>query len=247
MYNTSTPFPIYPSQLKCFKEKAELLAKKIANKHPNINISAFKRNDLLSIALGYKGYADLVTSASFRVSSDKKDTLLLFSNKKVVLAITAVLVKRYPSLKSNDVIGACLMLSETFSGDNLMSYGTLNNLCSLIRGLMNDRTGSMWIARSNQLIEGILMITLDKRDNHDQPVGISDLRRLMPFSLIKQVAVDLIDAGHAKHPLVNYFSGFIGFSDMSNIKDIDYKRAQEQHNYCCMHIGESLNLLDAVV
>jgi len=246
MYNTSAPFPIYPSQLKSFKEKAKRLAEKITRKHPNIKLSAFKRNDLLSMALGYKGHADLVTSSSFRASSDKEDALLLFSNEKVVFAITEVLVKQYPLIKSNDVIGACLMLSESFKGDNVMSYGTPDNLFSLIRGLMNDRMGHMWMARSNQLIEGMLMIVLDKRDNHDQRIGISDLRRLMPFSSIKQVAKDLMDAGHAKHPLVNYFSELVELSDMSNIKDIDYKKAQEQHNYCCMHIGESLNLLDAV-
>ncbi|WP_434566064.1 hypothetical protein QFW85_14775 [Vibrio chagasii] len=52
-------YPVYLSQLKQFKESAKQFADLISDESEPPPISAFKRNDWLSQALGHKGHSDL--------------------------------------------------------------------------------------------------------------------------------------------------------------------------------------------
>lgn len=81
---SSQVFPIYPSQLPSFKAKAKQLASYIEEKSACTSLSSYKRNDLLSMGLSYKGHSDLVQSAKFRQSSDTNAPLFLFVNKNRV-------------------------------------------------------------------------------------------------------------------------------------------------------------------
>ncbi|NRB78392.1 MAG: hypothetical protein HRU38_06950 [Saccharospirillaceae bacterium] len=75
---TSFPLAVYPSQLNAFKEKSDQLAKAIADALSQKKISAFKRNDYMSVALGYKSHNDLINSAKFRHQADDNEFLIVF-------------------------------------------------------------------------------------------------------------------------------------------------------------------------
>lgn len=87
---------VYPSQLDAFKIKADQLATAIAATQKTKKISAFKRNDYLAQALGYKGHADLVKLAGFRKDADKAESLYIFSCN-----FSSMLIKQYLSEKIN--------------------------------------------------------------------------------------------------------------------------------------------------
>lgn len=56
----STKIPVYPSQLEDFKHEAKHIASRIVYVHREQPLlSAFKRNDALAKAFGFKGHADL--------------------------------------------------------------------------------------------------------------------------------------------------------------------------------------------
>lgn len=86
--------PVYPSQLDAFKIKADQLATAIADTQKTKKLSAFKRNDYLAQALGYKGHTDLVKLAGFRKNADIAETLYIFSCN-----FSSMLIKQYLSDK----------------------------------------------------------------------------------------------------------------------------------------------------
>ncbi|MGR5540547.1 hypothetical protein ACPV5V_18380 [Vibrio campbellii] len=73
-----TKYPVYPSQLKQFKESAKQFAVLISNESETSLISAFKRNDWLSLALGHKGHSDLTFFAKSCRDADTSEELYLF-------------------------------------------------------------------------------------------------------------------------------------------------------------------------
>lgn len=83
------PHPIYPSQTNTFKNRAEEFARNIAQVTDTKIISAFKRNDWLSQALGYKGHTDLLKSAEFRKQADSNEPLIIFASKELRLGIVS--------------------------------------------------------------------------------------------------------------------------------------------------------------
>ena len=109
--NTS-PLPIYPSQLDSIKTKAKALAVLIAEKLDFKPLSAFKRNDYLSIALGYKGHSDLVESSKFRKEGDKSKPLWVFQNEDIASSIARVFSKKIDGLTEETVLDVCKILSS---------------------------------------------------------------------------------------------------------------------------------------
>tara|TARA_B100001245_G_scaffold231302_1_gene211965 strand:- start:183 stop:677 length:495 start_codon:yes stop_codon:yes gene_type:complete len=109
--NTS-PLPIYPSQLDSIKTKAKALAVLIAEKLDSKPLSAFKRNDYLSIALGYKGHSDLVESSKFRKEGDKSKPLWVFQNEDIASSIARVFSKKIDGLTEETVLDVCKILSS---------------------------------------------------------------------------------------------------------------------------------------
>ncbi len=82
-----TPLQIYPSQLDAIKTKAKSLASHIAGVLGAEPLSAFKRNDFFSVALGYKGHSDLIASARFRAAGDTGQPLSVFGDPLVVASL----------------------------------------------------------------------------------------------------------------------------------------------------------------
>ena len=115
------PVAIYPSQLHAFKTKAELLSTSISAALSINKLSAFKRNDYLAIALGYKGHPDLVESSKFRVSSDKEQQLLIFSNEAIKQSIAEVFSCKIPDTTINDILLACEHLEKSELGSLVLT------------------------------------------------------------------------------------------------------------------------------
>ena len=106
------PLPIYPSQLDSIKTKSKALAILIAEKLDSKPLSAFKRNDYLSIALGYKGHADLVESAKVRKEGDKSKPLWVFQSEDIASSIARVFSKKIEGLTEETVLYVCKILSN---------------------------------------------------------------------------------------------------------------------------------------
>jgi len=97
---------VYPSQLPYFKKQAKNLAKAISKRTGTKPLSAFKRNDCLAKALGYKGHSDMVESAKFRVQSDTGAVLDLFSNDNISTSVAREFSRVIESIEEKDVIVA---------------------------------------------------------------------------------------------------------------------------------------------
>lgn len=76
--------PVYPSQLSIFKQIAKDIATVAANHGLGKPLSAFKRNDALARALGYKGHSDLVMATRFRAQADPFARLVVFNDPALI-------------------------------------------------------------------------------------------------------------------------------------------------------------------
>lgn len=90
---------IYPSQLSEFKEKVNELACLLSELLNEKKLSSFKRNDYVSIGLGYKSHNDLVTWANSRKEADERVPLFLFADPKVRDSINQVLCSKVKGLE----------------------------------------------------------------------------------------------------------------------------------------------------
>ncbi|OUV23312.1 MAG: hypothetical protein CBC55_01425 [Gammaproteobacteria bacterium TMED95] len=127
---SKTPLQIYPSQLDSIKTKAKALASLIADELNSKPLSAFKRNDYFSIALGYKGHPDLIESAKFRASSDTNQSLIIFLNQDVTNSIAEVFSSRIEGVSKESMRNICKKLSKN-EGDPLLMKSSTNELKSL--------------------------------------------------------------------------------------------------------------------
>ncbi len=100
-----TPHPIYPSQTNTLKHRSKEFAEHIAKETNTKILSAFKRNDWVSQALGYKGHTDLLKSTEFRKQADQNQPLALFSDNALRLKIVDVFTQRTDI--SNEVLLLC--------------------------------------------------------------------------------------------------------------------------------------------
>jgi hypothetical protein len=83
-----TSFPIYSSQQVQFKEKAKKISWALCRaKLLKSELSAFKRNDALARALGYKSHSDLVSKSKAKLQVDDGKPLIIFSNETVAKRI----------------------------------------------------------------------------------------------------------------------------------------------------------------
>jgi hypothetical protein len=250
MQNMSIQFPIYPSQLTVFKEKAKALAAELAKVSPGVRLSAFKRNDYLANALGYKGHSDLVKSAHFRVSSDDGSQLIMFSDDVIKENIIGTFIRKIPELTHARASLCCLKLSdstshrESLSVNDMLAKASFDELSSVIRGLTSDTSrGQMWVGRASFLIRGILMILLAKRDEHALAITIQSIRDNLTFDNVEALALALLENGNETHPLVDYYVELTVRTRVVTGVQSTYVMAREQHGYFCMYVHESLSLI----
>lgn len=123
--NAIFPVTIRPSQLSSFKEKAESFADIIASTTGSKTLSAFKRNDYLSMGVGYKGHTDLIKSAKFRACGDNHQPLYLFQSDILRTSIVEVFASKLPKLEVSAISKAAYLMAESELKDNTDSSSRL--------------------------------------------------------------------------------------------------------------------------
>ncbi|MEZ9437038.1 MULTISPECIES: hypothetical protein [Vibrio] len=105
-------YPIYLSQLKQFKKSAKQFADLISDESETSPISAFKRNDWLSQALGHKGHSDLTFFAKSRRDSDVSEELYLFCDgDQLQTAIIDFFSSKLPAVPREAIESAAFQMS----------------------------------------------------------------------------------------------------------------------------------------
>lgn len=250
MQTTSIQFPIYSSQLIAFRAKAKELAVELNKVSPGIRLSAFKRNDYLANALGYKGHSDLIKSAHFRGSSDNGSPLVIFSDDAIKENIIKTLMMKIPQLTKARASLCCIKLNDdrnhhkSWDANEMLAHATFDELSFLIRELTYDTSkGQMWVGRASFLIRGVLMILLEKRDNHALLITMQSIRDSLIFDNMEALAIALLEKGNQKHPLVDYYVELTASAGVVASNQRKYEMAKQQHEYFCMYVHESLSLI----
>ena len=87
--------PVYPSQIKTFKDKADLLARCI-KESMGLKISKFKRYDYLAEAIGHtQGHDRLIANSKRIAQADKCEPLVIFSDPAICSQIQSVFQSKY--------------------------------------------------------------------------------------------------------------------------------------------------------
>lgn len=132
--NPSFPVQIYPSQLKAFKEKTNELAEAIAEALSQKKLSGFKRNDYVSIGIGYKSHDDLIDWASSRKQADKAQPLLLFVEPKICNSINEVLCSKIEALNAD----ACSLILSSL-GQKELGRKIISDIKTNVAPLFSDK------------------------------------------------------------------------------------------------------------
>lgn len=105
-------YPVYLSQLKQFKESAKQFADLISDEPEISPISAFKRNDWLSQALGHKGHSDLTFFAKSCRDSDTSEELYLFcDDDQLQTAIIDIFSSKLPAVSREVIESAAFQMT----------------------------------------------------------------------------------------------------------------------------------------
>ncbi|MGR5096100.1 hypothetical protein ACPV5O_20900 [Vibrio maritimus] len=99
---------VYPSDFEDFKQLAKQISSSIVYRYRDqALLSAFKRNDALAIAFGYKGHSDLTHCANTLASSDTNETgrwLNWRKTDKFYERISTAFSQRYDSLSEEEIL-----------------------------------------------------------------------------------------------------------------------------------------------
>ena len=91
---------------------ADTLAVAISKITSTKKLSAFKRNDYLAIALGYKGHSGLIHAVKFHSQQDAGEQLRLFCHAGITSAIIETYCSKITGLDRKQFVLACEHLSE---------------------------------------------------------------------------------------------------------------------------------------
>lgn len=146
--------PVYPSQLSIFKQLAQDIATVAENHGLGKPLSAFKRNDALARALGYKGHSDLVIATRFRAQADPFTRLVVFNDPALIPKV------------AREFAAACPGTGELF----------FNGVCT---SLKDENSLTLWELWGYQL-RSVVLEANQHFPASEAPAVLSDLRQLEP-------------------------------------------------------------------
>jgi hypothetical protein len=132
--NKSFPLQIYPSQLQVLTEKINELAEAIADALSQKKLSSFKRNDYVSIGMGYKSHTDLIDRANSRKQADKGAPLLLFVEPQICDSINKVLCHKIEALNTE----TCSLILSSL-GQKELGRKIISDIKGSVSPLFSDR------------------------------------------------------------------------------------------------------------
>lgn len=126
---------------------------------------------------------------------------------------------------------------------NPFSYGTADNLNSLIVGLMREAggDGAMWKGRARTMLKGLLSALCYKRDKYGMLLDINIIRDYFPLDKIIALSRDPDLKSSAKDPLRKYLLDLPGFTEESVLTGEISGKAYEQHNFLTMQLTEVMS------
>lgn len=127
--------------------------------------------------------------------------------------------------------------------NNPMSYGTADNLNSLIVGLMREAggDGAMWKGRARTMLKGLLNALVFKRDNENLNLDIMEIRSYFPLDKIRDLSKDNNLEDKARDPLKKYLGELPGYSEQQATAGDIPAKALEQHNFLTMQLTEVMS------
>ncbi|ARP06566.1 hypothetical protein K08M3_50560 [Vibrio alginolyticus] len=224
------PHPIYPSQTETLKHRSKKFAEHIAKETNTKILSAFKRNDWLSQALGYKSHTDLLKSTEFRKQADQNQPLALFSDSALRLKIVDVFSHR--TNISNEVLSLC---SKQVAEQEVILNNTNPRAC-LPMAMYIDEAGFYETRLETELRENInstlttklgtprLVVDLSELPNHKQLIeqvvqSNKKFENPLPNLFTDQEALTLKNVFEEKNGIV-IFSGHVGSSKNTVAKQV---------------------------
>lgn len=126
---------------------------------------------------------------------------------------------------------------------NPFSFGTADNLNSLIVGLMREAggDGAMWKGRARTMLKGLLSALCYKRDKYGMLLDINVIRDFFPLDKIISLSRDPELRSSARDPLRKYLLDLPGFTEDSAVVGDISPKAYEQHNYLTMQLTEVMS------
>lgn len=150
------PVPIYPSQLFAFKKLALFIAEHAAKHSGEPKLSAFKRNDCLARALGYKGHSDLVMATKFRAQADPFTRLTVLEDEALRLSVAEAFAAEAPNLGAPFFTRICeYRLDETTIWEQWGYRLRAIVLCAQANLVPNQ---ARWVAAQLFSLEGALSV-----------------------------------------------------------------------------------------
>lgn len=111
MLNSITVLAIYPSQISQFNYFSNLMAHHLAFVTRTKPISNFKQRDYLAMAIGYKGYTDLLKAADFNTNGDNGQPLEIFTTDEYMTALSNILSQKLPTIPDEEIFATCKALA----------------------------------------------------------------------------------------------------------------------------------------
>ena len=134
--------PVLTSDLPALKLAAKCLAVELAEHSGMKPLSAFKRNDLVATALGYKGFSDLEYCAKRRSNARRQPVGNILARSSGRIAIEMVLKRDFPDLplaiygQGQTIDNCCTRASVAYYEAVHGSSDVIRDLCSQV--LEND-------------------------------------------------------------------------------------------------------------
>jgi len=207
-------YSIYPSQLLSFKAKSSKLMNVLEEFTPFGGMSFFRWNDLISRSLGYKGHSDLVYHAKFRASSDSGEPLILFSDISLVSSIATQLSNASELLTYDEVVDACLSISEDQNLRGLIEKSN-DNFASLLVNLMPEEKGIASVQISSRLL---LRSVVSDLESKGKVLSLAHLVESLNSNNVLRIAYgDDIDPDAKKYMLHYLFS----ITELESLPSVD--------------------------
>jgi hypothetical protein len=233
MNNSVLPLAIYPSQLYVLKAKALLLSLSVSEALSIKKLSAFKRNDYLAIALGYKGYSDLVMSAKFRASSDKEQPILIFTNEAIKQSIAEVFSEKLGHHTYKKIFSLFADLEKSELGSMVIND---------IRRVINERS----LSEANSIASNANPLFYIDELDHYEPTR--DISIKSPVLDNKKTAMTITGKSSASTEFYGHIFDSpvadINFSDILNENKVVYVDLDALNN--CM-VSEGMHPLSNIV
>jgi intracellular multiplication protein IcmO len=125
--------------------------------------------------------------------------------------------------------------------NNLLAYGSAEQLRSLIMGLMRGSgggDGDMWKGRASAMLGGLLKALVCMRNRGEIELDIGAVRSWMPLDKVIEISKRKDLPKSAIAPIKSFLMELPGYNEVDAVMNRISSKAYEQHTYLTMQISE---------